>query len=90
MAVPVAFDEDNDTLGPPEGMSDECDALSICRTADSSGRPLIVSCWKLTKNELDEINRTGRLWLLVWGLTMRPTAVTGERPFSDSGRNENK
>lgn len=80
--VPCSFDESNLVLSRPESMgADECEALSVLRTQTHSGAPIILSCWKLTTAELAELNRTGRVWLLVYGQTMPPVALTAEKPI---------
>ncbi len=82
MMFAAAFDEANVVLGKPEDMTvDECDALSVLRTQTTGGVPVVVSCWKLTKEELEEVNRTGRVWLTVLGITMPPVALDGAKPF---------
>lgn len=79
MAEACGFEEANDNLGPPEGMSyDECTALQICR-AEVKDYPIIISCWKLTQEELDEIVKTKRVWLMVLGQTMNPVVVSGTK-----------
>lgn len=81
---PASFDESNCVLSRPPQMDDEqCAPLSVCRTADTDGQPVVVSCWKCTQEELEEINRTGRVWLMLWGETMPPAAVIGIKPFKD-------
>ena len=83
--VPTSFDHSNAVLGKPEGWADdECEALSVLRTQTDGGRPVVISCWKLTKDEVDELLRTGRVWLLIMGLTMPPVSLTVERPFNAS------
>ncbi len=80
--IATSFDESNVVLGRPEGMSDdECSCLSVLRTETDGGTPVVVSCWKLTADELQEIIRTGRVWLTVCGQTMPPVTVDGKRPF---------
>ncbi len=84
---PASFDESNDMLNRPKGMSDEeCAPLCIFRDMET---PTVISCWKVTKEELDEINRTGRVWLRIWGKSMPPAYVSGvsffERPNADNG-----
>jgi hypothetical protein len=80
--VPTSFDEENLVLdGPPDMSADECAMLSVWRGFLGDGNPVVISCWKPTKEELDEITRTGRVWLLVWGTTMPPVHLTGEKPF---------
>ena len=82
MAEPTAFDGDNCTLDKPQDMSsDECVSLSVLKWKTSSGEPLVTSCWKLTQEELNEINRTGRIWLTIYGVTMPPACVDGVQPF---------
>ena len=82
MAVPTSFDESNAVFGAPKVMGEECEALSVLVTnMPDTGTPAIVSCWKLTAEELAEINRTGRVWLCVAGHTMMPVFITGEKPF---------
>lgn len=80
--VPTSFEESNDVLGKPPSMSDdECSCLSILRVENNNGLPMVISCWKMTKEELEEVNRTGRVWLGVCGVTMPPVIVTGIKPF---------
>lgn len=82
MAVPASFDESNDVLGRPVDMSDDdCAPLSIYRHVPDEGFPLMISCWKFTKEELDEINRTGRIWLTVYGVGHPPVHVSGIKPL---------
>jgi uncharacterized protein (DUF488 family) len=78
----TAFDEDNAVLGPPEGMTeDDVFSLSVYQGVNDVGEPVVVSCWKPTKEELAEINRTGRVWLMVMGKTMPPVCLEGISPF---------
>ena len=80
--IPTSFAEFNAVLGRPADMGDEdCSCLAVLRTRTYGGLPAVVSCWKLTAEELAEINRTGRVWLTVVGKTMSPVSVDGLRPF---------
>jgi hypothetical protein len=80
--IAASFDEANTVLDTPKGMTpDNCEPLSVWRGPLDNGIPAVISCWKLTQNELEEINRTGRVWLLVMGSTMPPVALSGSRPF---------
>lgn len=80
--IATSFDESNEVLGRPPGMTGEqCDPLSVRRGFnEGDGLPLVVSCWKPTKEELEEINRTGRMWLVVCGVTMPPVVLMGHKP----------
>lgn len=83
-----SFDESNHVLGAPEGMSpDECDALSVFLGEDTLRRPVVVSCWKLEKGELELINRTGRVWLIVIGPSMPPVALMVQSPMQRNEQN---
>ncbi len=76
----ASFDEVNVILDKPPSMSaDECDPLGVCRTMWGD-MPVVISCFKPTKDELEEINRTGRVWLTVVGVTMAPVILTGHKP----------
>lgn len=78
---PAEFPEANLTLTAPEGIDEqEVAVLPAHRYRDANGRSVCLSCWELEDAELEEIVRTRRVWLHVWGRTMPPTAVTGFRP----------
>lgn len=63
-------------LGPPKGM----DETQVSRLPVFSNGVDCVSCWQLSPEELDEVKRTGRVFLLVTGMggTMPPVYVGGE------------
>ncbi len=80
--IATAFDEDNSVIGPPPGMTDEqVQYLSVYRGNAQFGNPVVISCWKPTAEEMAEIARTGRVWLIVMGQTMPPVMVSGITPF---------
>lgn len=81
MAFPTGFDEENGDLGPPKGCSeDEVSSLSVLQTKYDDGTPVVISCWKLTQEELEEVIRTKRVWLGIHGSTMPPAWVSGLNP----------
>jgi hypothetical protein len=80
MAVPASFEESNEVVSPPPGIS-EVQSLSVLRSQFANGTPCLVSCWKLSAAELEEIKRTKRVWLAVLGTGMPPCFVAGEKPF---------
>lgn len=81
--IASAFDEENTVLGKPDSMTaDECDPLSVWRGNLDNGQPVIISCWKMSALELAEVNRTGRVWLVVWGDAMPPVCPLGTSPFT--------
>lgn len=80
--ISASFDESNHVLGRPVDMTDdECDPLSVAIVQFADGIPGVVSCWKLTQDEVDEFTRTGRIWLTVLGATMPPVSVSAINPF---------
>lgn len=84
--VPCSFDESNHVLGAPRSMAhDECEPLSVCLAKQSnSGQDVVISCWKFTPEELEQVQKTGRIWLGVFGETMPPVWLTGVSPFDKS------
>jgi len=79
---PASFDQADTVLDKPQGFShDQCGALSVFRGRRSDGLPVVISCWKPTREELAEIQRTGRVWLMVIGETMPPCYLDGHNPF---------
>jgi hypothetical protein len=80
--VPTAFDGENVILDKPSSMSaDDCSTISVLRTETDSGMPVTISCWKLTRDELEEVNRTGRVWLTICGVLVPPVMLATKRPF---------
>lgn len=85
--IATSFDESTHALGRPHGMSEEeCDPLCVCSTVTSDGHPIVISCWKMTHDEMAEFQRTGRVWLIVLGHTMPPVSLTSIKPFLANGR----
>lgn len=79
---PTNFEESNLVLSKPPDMSHEqCDPLSVWRGEQADGNTVVISCWKLTPEELEEVNKTGRIWLRIWGITMPPVVLEGIKPF---------
>lgn len=82
MAFPSSFEESNGVLNVPAGMSeDDCTPLSVCHATGPGGMPMVVSLWKFTAEELEEVKRTGRVWLGIVGATMPPAFVSGFKPI---------
>ena len=74
MAKPVGFEGANCVIQAPEGVpSEECCDLE-CFTAP--GR--IISCWRLSPEELNQITETGVVWLEVQGDRTPPVVVSGK------------
>ncbi len=84
--VPTAFDGENDVLGaPPRVSAEDVECLSVFRGPNVDGISVVISCYKPTTEEWEEMKRTGRVWLMVQGHTMPPVALTGHNPFLQPG-----
>jgi hypothetical protein len=80
--IPTAFDEENGVLDGPQGTtSDEVGPLSVWRGRFDNGQPCVISCWRPTKEEMEEIQKTGRIWITILGRTMPPILPLGISPF---------
>lgn len=85
--IATSFDESNGCLGAPQGMTpEEVETLSIWRgtirfEGMEVGVPAVVSCWKPTPEELEEIKKTGRVWLVIMGISMPPACLMGTNPL---------
>ena len=42
-----------------------------------------ISCWQLTDEEIDEIVRTGKVWLHVWAPIHPAVSVNGTSPWKE-------
>ena len=80
--IATSFDEETNVLEKPPNMSvDDCEPLPVWRGLLTNGLPVTISCWKFTKEEMEEIQKTGRLWLMVLGEGMPPVHLNGISPF---------
>ena len=86
--VPTSFIEANQFFDWPVDMTDdECGPLDTWKglmQVDDSKVPVIVSCFKMTAEELIEVNRTGRVWVYNWGTKLQPHSLSGISPFGES------
>lgn len=81
MGVPTAFDEENVLLDKPDEMSrDECVPLSARVIVYSDGMTGFITCWKISLEELEEIKRTGRIWITILGSGLPPHRIDGVKP----------
>lgn len=80
--IAVDFPESNFTFEKPSGMTDEqCLPLTVWKGHCDDGTPEIISCWRLSKEDLETINQTGEVWLRVVGHGTPPVSIQTERPF---------
>lgn len=82
LMLPAQFPEQNFEYVKPSDMTDEqCTSLPVFKGLDPEGMPIIISKWKLSKEDLEDINRTGEIWLQIAGNTMPPVSLYTENPF---------
>lgn len=79
MSFPVDFPESNVLLRPPPGIpEEECGCLYVHASPETNQW---ISCWQLSREELAEVLRSGRVYLHVFGGNHPPVAISGIRPF---------
>lgn len=84
--IATSFDESNLVMDTPPGVDpEEIYPLSVFRGQDVNGNRVVISCWKPTAEEMEEIKRTGRVWVIMHCIQMQPIAVEGKSPFREFG-----
>lgn len=80
--LPIDFPERNKVFTKPDSMTyEECSDLPAWVGQTPYATPLIISKWKLSKEDIEEINRTSELWLKVVGSVQPPVELSTEYPF---------
>lgn len=78
MAEPAGFEGANVLLS---GEKAGCNDLEIFTDNIQS-----ISCWRLTLEELEEVNRTGVVWLSTFSTTPPPVMISGHALVTVQGR----
>lgn len=80
MAHPIGFPQANCILArPPDMAEEECASLEVFRNGE-----VCVSKWQLTDEELEALRKNGgKVFVLVWGATQPPVAITPINPFGN-------
>ena len=83
--IASSFDESNCMMDTPQGVDpDQIIPLSVCFSVSMMWQvPVTVTCWKLTKEELENIQKTGRVWVTLMGHGMPPILPSGFSPFDE-------
>lgn len=68
MGVPIQFAEADFVLGPPADCSARAAPIPVLRLPAG----FLVSCWQLSPEELEEVIRTGKMWLRAAGRFNHP------------------
>ena len=92
MALPVEFPEQNLILvgSPEDKAAGTVVDLPVHRHKDLDGNPHVISKWKFSPEELEEVLRTGEVWFTSWGNTHPPIAIFGLTPFKEKTDGTNK
>ena len=76
--VPVGFSEANTTV---EDLTEGSEiVMEVQQGQMRNGEICLVSCWKMTQAEYEEVMRTKRVWLIVYGEMHPSLEVTGLQP----------
>lgn len=62
-----------------------CESLPVIRAQDAEGKPLLVSAWELSADEIVEVLKSGQVWLIVQGERQPPVSLTAQYPFQETG-----
>lgn len=62
--------------------ADGCAPLPVVLGQGDYG-PVLISAWELDVDEMELIQKTGRVWLWVQGTAQPPVSITVESPFTD-------
>lgn len=83
MATPCQFPEQNVVLvgSPEDRAAGNVLDLPAHRYRDLDGCTRIITKWRLSLKELEEVRRTGVIWIEAWGYSQPPIAVIGQEPF---------
>lgn len=77
---PTNFDGSNVVLLPPEGKtSEEVYALCAAHVAVLN-EVAVMTCWKPTKDHIEEIAKTGKIWIVMMGVSAPPMMVAVKKP----------
>lgn len=81
MAFASSFPQSNGILDPTDPEHDPVSVYFEKQGDDSLFR--VVACYKFTREELDEINRTGRVWISFKTAPVPVFSLDGISPFKE-------
>jgi len=86
---PVSFEESNCTYENNGGISiNGIDVASAFQGHTKDDIPIVVTCWKMTEEELEEFQRTGRIWVLTLGHVIPIQQLFATKPLERKNKNE--
>lgn len=81
MPRPTSFKTTNKVFGEENINADQ---IAACVMISEKGKMAVVSKWKLSKEDLEKLEETGEIWLVVQGSKMPPLSLFTNKP-SDHG-----
>lgn len=79
---PIKTNVTNSVLKAPQG-SDNVDDLPITRLKFPDGRHAVESCWEASKEELEIIKKTGRVYFVAVGDTHPPILLSAKSQLEE-------
>jgi len=77
---PVEFKEQTTEMIKPKNMTDkECNSLPA---HIDIMQHLTISCWEPTEEEIQELIKTKKMYLMVWQIPTSPVALQVKNPFT--------
>ena len=65
-------------LKEPKGQEDSVIDLLITRLKYQDGSEAVESCWQLSKEELEEVNKSGKIYFVCMGSTHPPILLSSK------------
>lgn len=75
---PIKDKHTNSVLKAPKGQEDTVLDLPITRLKYQDGSQAVESCWQLSKEELEEINKSGKIYFVCMGRTHPPILLSSK------------
>lgn len=75
---PIKTEHTNSVLKAPEGQEDSVIDLPITRLCFEDGTHAVESCWQLSKKELEEVQKTGKIYFTCMGDTHPPVLLSSK------------
>lgn len=79
---PKNFPQSNAKLDTPVGISPDMVPPICAHICEVNGMVAMTTCWKLSPEDLAELQRTGEIWLWVLGNRHPPVTLSTKNPFS--------
>lgn len=80
---PVDFPNRNFIYQKPPNMTDEeCSPLPVFKGRDEMNYPVVISCWDLSEQDMEQLRKTGKIYLMMYTAgPICPVCVTPFPPF---------